>query len=85
MFEISAPHFQTLYKTFNEFKLLKKDYIISSGMKTDTKNIIFKKVQVDKYNLYLLLFLDEYHSIENIERYLPDFSNILNELISTYI
>jgi len=48
VFEISAPHFQTLYKTFNEFKLLKKDYIISSGMKTDTKNIVFKKVKVDK-------------------------------------
>jgi len=85
VFEISAPHFQTLYKTFNEFKLLKKDYIISSGMKTDTKNIVFKKVKVDKYNLYLLLFMDEYQSIENIEKYLPDFSIILNELISTYI
>lgn len=85
VFEISAPHFQTLYKTFNEFKLLKKDYIISSGMKKDTKNIVFKKVKVDKYNLYLLLFMEEYNSIEKIEKYLPTFSNILNELISTYI
>ena len=89
VFEISAPHFQTLYKTFNEFKLLKKDYIISSGispgMETDSKNIIFKKIQVDKYNLYLLLFMEEYHSIEKIEKHLPGFSIILTELISSYI
>lgn len=84
VFEISAPHFQTLYKTFNEFKLLKKDYIISSGMNIDSKNIIFKKIQVNKYTLYLLLFMEE-HSIEKIEKYLPDFSNILTELISSYI
>jgi len=85
VFEISAPHFQTLYKTFKEFKLLKKDYIISSGMKTDSKNIIFQKIQVNKYNLYLLLFMEEYHSIEKIEKHLPEFSSILTELISSYI
>ena len=85
VFEISAPHFQTLYKTFKEFKLLKKDYIISSGMKTDSKNIIFKKIQVDKYTLYLLLFMEEYHSIEKIEKFLPNLSHILTELISSYI
>ncbi len=85
VFEISAPHFQTLYKTFKEFQLLKNDYIISSGLKTDSKNIIFKKIQVNKYTLYLLLFMEEYHSIEKIEKFLPNFSNILTELISSYI
>ena len=32
VFEISAPHFQNLYKTFKEFKLLKQDFIVSSGI-----------------------------------------------------
>ena len=54
-------------------------------MRTDSKNIIFKKIQVDKYNLYLLLFMEEYHSIEKIEKHLPGFSIILTELISSYI
>ncbi|MBD3338044.1 MAG: GTP-binding protein, partial [Candidatus Lokiarchaeota archaeon] len=43
VFEISAPHFQTLYKTFKEFKLLKKDLIVSSGITDEKKNVIFKK------------------------------------------
>ncbi|MFX0073356.1 MAG: ADP-ribosylation factor-like protein, partial [Candidatus Hermodarchaeota archaeon] len=85
VFEISAIHFQSLYKTFKEFKLLKKNYIISSGISEDSKNIIFGKVKLDKYDLYLLLFMEEYHSIEKIEQYLPDFSRTLNEIISTYI
>ncbi len=85
VFEISAPHFQTLYKTFKEFKLLKKDFIVSSGISTDSKNIIFKKIKVDKYDLYLLLFMEEFLGIEKIEIFLPDFTKNLIELISTYI
>ncbi|MFX1259508.1 MAG: ADP-ribosylation factor-like protein [Promethearchaeota archaeon] len=84
VFEISAPHFQTLYKTFKEFKLLKNDFIISSGI-NKTKNVIFKKIKVDKYNLYLLIFLDEFLGIDKIENSLPDFSKNLVELIYTYI
>jgi small GTP-binding protein len=85
VFEISAPHFQTLYKTFKEFKILKNDLIITTGINEDSKNIIFKRIIVDKYNLYLLLLIEKYQSIEKIEKLLPDFSNILTELISTYI
>lgn len=85
VFEISAPHFQTLYKTFKEFKILQKDFIVSSGISEDTKNIIFKKIKVDKYNLYLLLFIEDYLGIEKIELFLPNFSKNLIDLISTYI
>ncbi|MFX1408263.1 MAG: ADP-ribosylation factor-like protein [Promethearchaeota archaeon] len=85
VFEISAPHFQTLYKTFKEFKLLKEDFIVSSGITTETKNVIFKKIKVDKYNLYLLFFIEEYFNIKTIDKYLPDFSKTLVDLIETYI
>lgn len=85
VFEISAPHFQSLYKTFKEFKLLKKNFIVSSGITPGTKQIIFRKIKVDKYNLYLLLFMREYREIERIEQFLPEFSKNLIELMSTYI
>jgi len=85
VFEISAPHFQTLYKTFKEFKLLKKDFIVSAGITDESKKIIFKKITVDKYNLYLLLFIKRNFEIEMIEKYLPNFLKNLKELIQNYI
>jgi small GTP-binding protein len=85
VFEISAPHFQELYKTFKEFKILQKDFLVSSGIADESKKVIFKKIQVDKYNLYLLLFIEKSLQIEKIEKNLPDFSKNLIDLIHTYI
>ncbi len=85
VFEISAPHFQTLYKTFKEFKLLEQDFIVSSGFINKTNKVIFKKITVGKYNLYLLLFLEKSLDIEKIEKNLPDFSKNLVDIIHTYI
>ncbi len=85
VFEISAPHFQTLYETFKEFKLLKKDFIISSGVMNESKKLIFKRIKVDKYNLYLLILLQEDIDIGQIEENLPDLSDNLIELKNTYL
>ncbi|MHA2181876.1 MAG: ADP-ribosylation factor-like protein [Promethearchaeota archaeon] len=85
VFEISAPHFQTLYKTFKEFKVLKQDFMVSSGIADESKKVIFKKIQVGKYSLYLLMFIEKSLEIRKIEKYLPDFSKNLVELIHTYI
>ena len=85
VFEISAPHFQTLYKTFKEFKLLKQDFLISSGITNESKKIIFKKIPVEKYNLYLLLFMEKDLNLEKIDKNLPKFSRNLKDLIQTYI
>ncbi|MFX1499224.1 MAG: ADP-ribosylation factor-like protein [Promethearchaeota archaeon] len=85
VFEISAPHFQTLYKTFKEFKLLKHDFIVTSGITEEEKKIVFKKIEVDKYNLYLLLFMEKFENIQKIEKQLPKFSKNVKELIKTYI
>jgi len=85
VFEISAPHFQTLYKTFKEFKLLKQDFLISSGITSESKKIIFKKIPVKKYNLYLLLFMEKELNMDKIDKNLPKLSKNLNELIQTYI
>jgi small GTP-binding protein len=85
VFEISAPHFQTLYKTFKEFKLLKQDFLISSGITNNSKKIIFKKIPVEKYNLYLLLFMEKDLNLDKIDKNLPKFSKNLKDLIHTYI
>ncbi|MFW9785942.1 MAG: ADP-ribosylation factor-like protein, partial [Candidatus Heimdallarchaeota archaeon] len=85
VFEISAPHFQNLYKTFKEFKLLKKDFLVSSGIADESKKVVFKRIQVEKYNLYLLLFIEKSLEIQKIEKNLPDFSRNLIDLIHTYI
>jgi small GTP-binding protein len=85
VFEISAPHFQNLYKTFKEFKLLKKDFLVSSGIADESKKVIFKKIQVEKYNLFLLLFIEKSLELQKIEKNLPDFSRNLIDIIHTYI
>jgi hypothetical protein len=85
IFEISAPHFQTLYKTFKEFKLLKKDFLISSGITNDSKNVVFIRIIVDKHNLYLLLYLNKQMGIKELEAKLPDFTKNISSLIYTYI
>ncbi|MGV9204408.1 MAG: ADP-ribosylation factor-like protein [Promethearchaeia archaeon] len=85
VFELSAPHFKTLYKTFKEFKLLEQDFIVSSGIADEAKKVVFKKIDVGKYKLYLMLFMEELQNIEKIEKEIPEFSNIIKELIKTYI
>ena len=85
LFEIIAPYYKNLYKTFEEFKLLEQDFIVSSGIADESKKVIFKKITVEKYNLYLLLFLEKSLEIEKIEKNLPEFSKNLIELIHTYI
>jgi len=85
LFAVSAPHFQTLYKTFREYKLINKDFLISSGTVDDSKSIVFKKIIVDKFNLYLLLFLKKNYKVNDIEVKLPDFSENIKTLIQTYI
>lgn len=84
VFEISAPHFQTLYKTFKEFKILKKDFLVSSGI-SQTKKILFKKIKVGKYSLYLLLFLNKELDIEKLDEMLEEFIGRIEGLIQTYI
>jgi len=85
LFEIIAPYYKNLYKTFEEFKLIEQDFIVSSGIADESKKVIFKKIIIEKYNLYLLLFLEKSLEIEKIEKNLPELSKNLIDLIHTYI
>ncbi|MHA1296701.1 MAG: ADP-ribosylation factor-like protein [Promethearchaeota archaeon] len=85
LFEISAPHFQTLYKTFKEYKLLKHDFFVSSGVADESKKIYFKKISVNKYNLYLLFLIEKEVDIKAIEPILSKFASNLIDVITSYI
>ncbi|MHA1805232.1 MAG: ADP-ribosylation factor-like protein [Promethearchaeota archaeon] len=85
VFEISAPHFQTLYKTFKEFKMLKQDFIVSSGVADEGKKIIFKRIKVGKYDLYLLFLLEKGVEIQQFDDSLRKFSQNIKSLITMYI
>jgi GTPase SAR1 family protein len=85
VFEISAPHFQKLYKTFKEFKILEKDFIVSSGIADNSKDLIFKRIETEEYNFYLLIFIKKEIKIERIDKILPEFSKKVVGLIKTYI
>ncbi|MFX0073004.1 MAG: ADP-ribosylation factor-like protein, partial [Candidatus Hermodarchaeota archaeon] len=85
LFEVVAPYYKNLYKTFEEFKLLEQDFIVSSGIADESKKVVFKKITIEKYNLYLLLFMEKSLEIEKIEKNLPEFSKNIVDLIHTYI
>ncbi|MHA1726389.1 MAG: ADP-ribosylation factor-like protein [Promethearchaeota archaeon] len=85
VFEISAPHFQTLYKTFKEFKMLKHDFIVSSGVTEEGKKVVFKRIKVGKYDLYLLFLLEESAEIQQFDDSLGTFSQNIKSLITMYI
>ncbi len=85
VFEISAPHFQTLYKTFKEFKMLKQDFIVSSGVADEGKKIVFKRIKVGKYDLYLLFLLEKGVEIQQFDDSLRKFSQNIKSLITMYI
>ena len=51
---MSAPHFQTLFRTFSEFKMLKRN---SAVWNMDNELIVFYKLSQVDYSLYLLCML----------------------------
>jgi GTPase SAR1 family protein len=81
--EMSAPHFQILYRTFFDFKLLRQN---SAIWQYETEAIVFYKWSVNDIPLYLLLVM-EYNPkiLELIEQYLEEFSNRTQSLIMTYL
>jgi GTPase SAR1 family protein len=81
--EISAPHFQTLFRTFSDFKLLKKNNAI---WHFEDEAILFYKWVIGTVPLYLLVLLDDRPDIiAHIEKILPDFADRAKPLMDTYL
>lgn len=83
VFEASAPHFQSLYRTFKKFKLMKKD---SADWKMEEGVIHFERLLIDGHHLYLMAFLPEFSSWDgDLDATLTDFVERISGLVDTYL
>ncbi|MHA1612158.1 MAG: ADP-ribosylation factor-like protein [Promethearchaeota archaeon] len=81
--EISAPHFQNLFRTFSDFKLLKRNKAI---WRMDEEVIVFIKIEIKLDSIFLLVLLkDHYGMVEEIEKILPYFTSRIDPLIKSYL
>jgi len=82
VFEVVAPQFTMLLKIFSEFKATEKDEAI---FKVSDSIILFKKIQVLNYSMYILFLLDEENKKEQINQNLQDFLKRTQDLLIRYI
>ena len=81
--EMSAPHFQNLFRTFTEFKLLKQNNAI---WHMDDDIIVFYQLSIGKMSLFLFCMMKERDDvIKEIEKILPEFKDRTQGLIESYL
>ncbi len=82
LFELSAPHFTSLYNNFEGFvsgKSKKAVYMIENTY------ITFHVLECTDYNIYVLAFLNDKNAIDKIEKHLGEFKENVQSLINNYI
>ncbi|MFX1492651.1 MAG: ADP-ribosylation factor-like protein [Promethearchaeota archaeon] len=82
VFEITAPQFAMLFKIFSKYKAIKEDEAI---FKVAESTILFKKINIYMYEMYLLFLLDDENKKEKINISLPNFLNRTKDLLIRYI
>ncbi len=82
VFEVVAPQFTMLFKIFSNFKATEKDEAI---FKVSDSVILFKKIHVLNYEMYVLFLLDEENKKEQINQNLQEFLNRTQDLLIRYI
>jgi len=82
VFEVLAPQFTMLLKIFSEFKATERDEAI---FKVSDSVILFKKIQVLNYSMYVLFLLDDENKKDQINQNLPDFLKRTQDLLIRYI
>ncbi|MFW9946296.1 MAG: ADP-ribosylation factor-like protein [Candidatus Odinarchaeota archaeon] len=82
VFEITAPQFAMLFKIFSKYKAIKEDEAI---FKVAESTILFKKINIYRYEMYLLFLLDDENKKEKIKISLPNFLNRTKDLLIRYI
>ncbi len=80
--EMAAPHFQNLYKTFEEFNLLRKNKAV---WLMQDHFVYFYKLTVDENPLYLLCLTNGNKNEAKIEELLPDLEKKITPLLQTYL
>ncbi|MBY8987705.1 MAG: 50S ribosome-binding GTPase, partial [Candidatus Lokiarchaeota archaeon] len=82
VFEVVAPQFTMLFKIFSNFKATEKD---EATFKVSDSVILFKKIHVLNYEMYVLFLLDEENIKEQINQNLQEFLNRTQDLLIRYI
>ncbi len=82
VFQLTAPQFAILYKIFSKYRTVPQDETI---FKVANSVILFKKVNVNQFGMFLLLLMDDESKKETINLKLPNFLKITEDLLLTYI
>ena len=82
VFEVVAPQFTTLFKIFYKFKLSEKEEAI---FRVSDSVILFKRVEIVNYELYILFLIDNESKKDIINQHLQEFLNRTQDLLLRYI
>ena len=82
VFEVSAPQFAILFKIFAKFKALKQDEAV---FKVVNSVIMFKRIQIEKNNMFFLFLVDNETKKDIINNELQSFLNYTQDLLLRYI
>jgi GTPase SAR1 family protein len=81
--EITAPYFQNLYRTFAEFKLMKRNNAL---WRMDDELAVFFLLPLKDYPIFLLCLLENQDSlITKLHHNLAEFRKRIDPLIETYL
>ncbi|MFW9782945.1 MAG: ADP-ribosylation factor-like protein [Candidatus Heimdallarchaeota archaeon] len=82
IFEVTAPQFAILFKIFSKYKALRENEAI---FKVADSTILFKRINVYRYEMYILFLLDDESKKEKINQLLPAFLKRTQDLLIRYI
>ncbi|MBY9004086.1 MAG: hypothetical protein KGD73_08960 [Candidatus Lokiarchaeota archaeon] len=82
VFQLMAPQFAILYKIFSKYRTVPQEETI---FKVANSVILFKKINVNQFGMFLLLLMDDESKKEIININLPKFLDITADLLLTYI
>ncbi len=82
VFEVVAPQFTTLFKIFYKFKISAKEEAI---FRVSDSVILLKRLEIVKYELYILFLIGDESKKDIINQNLQDFLNRTQDLLLRYI
>lgn len=82
VFEVVAPQFTMLFKIFSNFKTTEKN---EATFNVSESVILFKKLKILNYEMYVLFLLDQENKKEIINENIKEFLNRTQDLLIRYI
>jgi hypothetical protein len=82
VFELTAPQFTILFTIFSKYKALSQNEAI---FKVSDSVVMFKRIKVSEFEMFILFLMESEEKKEKINSKLPNFLNITQDLLLTYI